>query len=255
MIYVDLVVFLDLFLDYIILIGTSIFLNRVTNLKKIFLSSVIGTIPLIFLFSNISKILLLVINILFSFIMSIIAFNYKNIIYTIKNVIYMYFISIFLAGSIYYLNVNFFPDINNYLLYTTIMLIISPIITYIYIKILKKNKSNNSNYYLMDIYFINKPKLTLNAFLDTGNKLIDPYTFNPIILVSKTIIDYEMDKPIMVPYNTIDSHGLIKCYKPYKIYIHDYGYLNRVLVGIIDHVDINGANAIISEKALERIMK
>ena len=56
MIYVDLLVIEDLILNYVIIISTGILLNRITRFKKVFLSSVIGTIPLILLFVNINSI-------------------------------------------------------------------------------------------------------------------------------------------------------------------------------------------------------
>ena len=43
MVYVDLLVIQDLIYNYVILLGISLLLTRITNLKKIFLSSVIGT--------------------------------------------------------------------------------------------------------------------------------------------------------------------------------------------------------------------
>ena len=253
MIYVDLLVFEDLFLNYVIIISTSILLNRITILKKIFLSSVIGTIPLIFLFLNINSIYVFLLNMFFSLVMSIIAFEYRDIIYTIKNTIYMYFISIFLAGSIYLFNTNFLPKINSYFLNFIILVILSPIITYVYIKILKKLKNNYSNYYTIDIYLKDKPKITLNAFLDTGNKLVEPYTHKPIILVSRNDIDITNEKKILVPYNTIDNHSLLTCIFPNKIFIHKIGYCKKCLIGIIDKVGIEGANCILNQKILERI--
>ena len=253
MVYVDLLVIEDLFLNYIVLLGTGLLLNRITNFKKMFLSSVIGLIPLIFLFTNINKITVFIINFLFSIPMSLISFNYKNILYTIKNIIYMYSISIFLAGSLYFINTNFLPDINSYILNVIILLISSPIITYIYLKSLSKIKNINSNYYLIDIYLKDKPKITLNGYLDTGNKLIDPYTFKPIILVSKKIINYYPHKYIFVPYNTIDSEGIIKCFKPEKIYIDKVGYRTKVLIGLIDSVNIEGTDCILNQKLIERI--
>ena len=133
MVYIDLLVIQDLVYNYVILLGVSLLLTRITNLKKIFLSSVIGTIPLIFLFLNISNQLNLIISFIFSLIMSIIAFSYKDIIYTIKNVFYMHTTSIFIAGSINLINVNILPTINNHLLNVLILILISPIITIIYI--------------------------------------------------------------------------------------------------------------------------
>jgi len=94
MVYVDLLVIQDLIYNYVILLGISLLLTRITNLKKIFLSSVIGTIPLIFLCLDINNNLNFLISLIFSIIMSLITFSYKDIIYTIKNVIYMYLISI-----------------------------------------------------------------------------------------------------------------------------------------------------------------
>ena len=253
MIYVDVLVFEDLFLNYVIVLSTGILLNRITKLKKVFLSSVIGTIPLIFLFLNINSIHIFLINFIFSFIMSIIAFKYQDIIYTLKNVIYMYFISIFLAGTIYLINSSFFPKINNYLLNSIILILLSPIITFIYIKVIKKLKTNYSNYYIVDIYLKDKPKITLNAFLDTGNKLIDPYTHKPIILVSKNNIDITNEKTLLVPYNTIDNHSLLTCIIPNKLFIHKIGYCRKCLIGIIDRVGIEGANCILNQEVLERI--
>ena len=112
MVYVDILVIEDLIINYIILVGTGILLNRIMKFRKIFLSSVMGTIPLIFLFMDINMIFMNVIIIFFAFLMVIISFGYKDIIYTIKNIIYMYFISIFLAGSIYLINTNYLSFYN-----------------------------------------------------------------------------------------------------------------------------------------------
>lgn len=185
--------------------------------------------------------------------MSLISFGFIDIIYTIKNTIYMYFLSIFLAGSIYLINTNYLPQINSYILNVIILIIISPIITYIYIKSINKIKINYSNYYQIDIYLKDKPKITITAYLDTGNKLKDPYTGKPIILVSKKIITKETGKTILVPYNTIDNHSLLKCFSPEKIYIHKVGERKKVLIGIIDEVGIEGADCILNQKLLERI--
>ena len=188
MIYVDLLVIQDLLMNYIILITTGILLNRITKFKKIFLSSVIGTIPLILLFINTSKLIVFVINFFFSIIMSIISYKYKDIIYTLKNTFYMYLNSIFVAGSLYFINTNFLPQMNSYFLNTIILTLLSPLITYVYLKSISNLKINYSNYYKVDIYLKDKPKVTINTFLDTGNLLKDPYSHKPIVLVNKNVI-------------------------------------------------------------------
>ena len=251
--YIELIVIEDFFINYLVMLAVGILLNRKIIIKKIILSSAIGTIPIIFLFSNLNQLFIIIINFLFSIIMAITSFNYKNIIYTIKNIIYMYLASIFFAGSLYLINTSVLPKINSQILYLIITLSISPIITYIYIKSSLKVKINNSNYYKIDIYLKDKPKITINTFLDTGNKLIDPYTGNAIILIDKKIIDIKNEKIILVPYYTIDNHSLIKCFHPEKIYIYDVGYRKNVLIGLIDEVRIEDANGILNQKLLERI--
>ena len=253
MVYIDLLVIQDLIYNYVILLGVSILLTRITNIKKIFLSSVIGTIPLIFLFLNISNQLIFFISFIFSIIMSLITFSYKDILYTLKNIFYMYTTSIFIAGSIYLINVNLLPTINNYLLNVIILIIISPIITYIYIKSISKFKNNYSNYYKVDIYLKEEERLTITAFLDTGNKLIDPYKRRPIILINKSLINEKKQKIILVPYNTVNNSDLLKCIVPKKIYIHNIGYRNNFLIGLMDEVNIEGVDCILNQKLLERI--
>lgn len=250
MIYVDLLLIEDLLLNYIILFGTGILLNRIIDLRKIFFSSVIGVIPVFFLFINFNKILLFALLFIFAIIMSLFSFGYKDIIYLIHNIIYMYFISVFLAGTIYLINTNFLPRMNSYLLNTFILIFISLITTYVYVKSLKKIKLDNSNYYKIDIYLKDKPKITIMSFLDTGNKLIDPYSNKPIILISKKVINIVNEKALLVPYNTIDSQGLLTCFSPEKIYIHKIGYRKKLLIGIIDEIGIEGADCILNQKLI-----
>ncbi len=185
--------------------------------------------------------------------MAITAYNYKNLIYTIKNIIYMYFISIFLAGSIYLINTSFFPHVSNQALSLIILVTLSPIISFIYIKNIKKIRVISSNYYKASIYLKDKPKIDLIMYLDTGNILFDPYNHKPIILVSKKIISKEPSKFILVPYNTIDSHNLLKCFSPNKFFIEGIGFIKDVLIGLIDDVKIDGADGILNVSILERM--
>lgn len=253
MVYIDLLVIQDLVYNYVILMGVSILLTRITNFRKIFLSSVVGTIPLIFLFLNISNQLNFIISFIFSIIMSLIAFSYKDIIYTIKNIFYMHTISIFIAGSIHLLNVNLLPTINNHLLNVIILIVISPIITLTYVKSINKFKNHYSNYYKVDIYLKESEIVTVTAFLDTGNKLIDPYKRRPIILINKNLINIGKQKIILVPYNTVNNSDLLKCIIPKKIFIHTLGYRDNFLIGLIDEVNIEGVDCILNSKLLERI--
>ena len=252
--YVELIVITDVFMNYLVITTTGLILNRISEFKKIFLSSVIGAIPLILLCTNIKPIIYHTTNIIFAFIMSIISFKYKDILYTIKNVIYMYFVSVFLAGSIYLVNETFLPNINNQILSLIIMLIISPIITTTYNLSLHKLKTINSNYYKLDIYLKDGNVLTVSAYLDTGNKLVSPYSNTPIILLNKQIIEEYIPKNIiLVPCNTISGNSMLPCFYPEKIYIYGLGFFEKVLIGLTSEFGIEGIDCLLNYKLLERI--
>ena len=165
----------------------------------------------------------------------------------------MYFISLFISGGIYLINTNFFPELDNSFISFIILITISPIITYTYLKSIKNIKTLNSNYYQVDIYLKDKPIITLNAYLDTGNKLFSPYNGKPIILIAQKSITYNPSKTILVPYHTINSRSMLKCFSPEKIYIHNVGVRKRVLIALINEVPIENAQCILNERLLERI--
>ena len=253
MVYIELLILEELIYNYIIILTVSIILNRITTIKKILLSSIISSISIIVIFYNIPNIIIMLVSFISSIIMSIISFSYKDIIYTLKNVFYMYTSAIFFAGFIYLINTTIFHNIDNYLFKVLFLLIASPIITYIYVKSIRQLKTNYSNYYKIDIYIDKENIITITSFLDTGNKLIDPYKHRPIILLKQSLIKKNIDKVLLVPYKTVSGESLLKCISPQKIYIHNIGYRSKVLIGLVDEISIEGADCILHQNLLERI--
>ena len=235
-IYIDLFFLLNLIMDCIIIISTSILLKRKTSTIRIILSSLLGGISSLLLFSNINKILLEVISII---LMVLIAFGYNKIRYIIKNIIYVYLLSTLLGGIIYLFNIKVS---NNVFLTYLIIIIISIEVLILYIKEIKKMKNIYNNYYKVDIYFKDKEKISVIGFVDTGNNLYDPYKKRPIIILSKKYI--RDDNYILVPYYTTNGEGLLKCIKPDIIFIEGIGYKGNILIGfsdspkLIDGVDV-----------------
>ena len=145
MVYIELLFLEDLVYNYVILLITSIILFRIASIKRLIISSMLGSTSLVIFNYNVQGIYVIIILILFSFVMSIVAFSYKDIIYTLKNVFYMYISSIFIAGFIYLLNIHLFSHINNNIFKITALILISPIITIIYLKSINKLKNTYSN--------------------------------------------------------------------------------------------------------------
>ena len=252
MIYIELLLLEDLVYNYITILIVSIILTRITSIKKIILASILGSISLILIPCHVSGIVTIFVSLIFSTLMSIIAFSYKDILYTIKNILYMYISTIFIAGFIYLLNTHIFYNINNYLFKVITLILISPLITYIYLKSITKLKNNYSNYYQVDIYIDEDNIIKVTGFLDTGNKLYDPYKQRPIILIKKSLMK-KTKKILLVPYKTVNNEALLECIIPKKIYIQNVGYKNKLLLGLVDEINIEGAECILHQKLLERI--
>ena len=208
------------------------------------LSSLIGGISSLVLFTSLNKIVIEIVSIV---IMVLISFGYKGIRYLINNILYMYILSTLLGGIIYLFNIKVS---NSMFLTYLIIIVISIEIMILYIKENKKMRSIYNNYYKVDIYFKDREKLSLIGFVDTGNNLYDPYKKRPVIIVHNKYI--KEDKYILVPYHTINGNGLLKCIKPDIIFIDGIGYKGNVLIGFSDSFNFGDGVDVILHKDIMR---
>ena len=105
-VYIDVVIMLNFLIDLILILSVAIVLRRKTNIKKLIMSSIIGSLSLCLLFLIKSNITLLLVKVISSIVMVVIAFNFRDIKYTLKNVLYLYISSSFLGGVLYMLNLE-----------------------------------------------------------------------------------------------------------------------------------------------------
>lgn len=238
--YIDLFFIFNVIMDYIIIMSTNILLKRRTSYIRMILSSLIGGISSLVLFTSLNKIVIEIVSIV---IMVLISFGYKGIRYLINNILYMYILSTLLGGIIYLFNIKVS---NSMFLTYLIIIVISIEIMILYIKENKKMRSIYNNNYKVDIYFKDREKLSLIGFVDTGNNLYDPYKKRPVIIVHNKYI--KEDKYILVPYHTINGNGLLKCIKPDIIFIDGIGYKGNVLIGFSDSFNFGDGVDVILHK-------
>lgn len=223
-VYIDLYFIINYIIDISLLIGTAKLLKINTNKYRYLLGSLVGSTSILLLFIKVNNNLLLVIKLLISILMIISTFGFRNII---KNTFYFYILSIIVGGTMYLLDLNFDYTNKAYYFNYLVLIILSPIIIYIFIKDFIQNKISNMNKYLVQIQY-NDEEYKTYGLIDTGNCLKDPYKKRSIILVDYKI---DIDKPILVPFNALNSTGIIKCFKPDKLIINDKEY-NDLLIGV-----------------------
>ena len=247
-IYIDVVLFINFSFDLLILLTTSVVLKRNAKFYKLLLGAFVGSLSILFLFIKITNLQLFLLKIFISLLMLLISFGYKNIKYFLKNMLFLYTISIILGGFLYFLSITFSYHNEGLVFYFKglsinyiFLFISSPIILYIYIKETKLFKQIHNNIYKVKLEIENKT-YELNGFMDTGNNLIDPYFYKPIILINKKI---NSKKNIIVPCSVILGQGTLKCVKGKLI------YKNRtydVYVGTSFKIDIDGVDCLLNNK-------
>ncbi|MCM1371330.1 MAG: sigma-E processing peptidase SpoIIGA [Clostridium sp.] len=258
-IYIDLVLFINFFLDFLLLLSVSIVLKRNTKIYKVMIASFIGSLSILFLFIKINSIELFLLKILISVLMILISFGFKNIKYFLKNFLFLYINSIILGGFIYFLNIQFSYKNNGLVFYHNglsiniiFLLITSPIIIYLYVKQIKSLKNNYSNYYNLTLYLKNK-KIKCTGFLDTGNHLKSPYSNKPVVIINEKILkDCNLPPPILIPINTVSGKSLLNSIKIKKVIIDGIGTLNNVIFALSkNNININGVDCIINLEIME----
>ena len=240
-IYVDLVFLINLIMDFYILSGVKFLLKLETKLVRIILGSLVGSFSLFLLFFHLSTLSLNLFKIIISILMILVTFGkYKFF----NRLFYLYVVSIFIGGSIYLINYSLGYEVsgllfinNGYSINLLILLIISPIIIYLYVKEFLKLKHKLNTTYNVTIK-IKKKEINVEGFLDTGNKLIDPYFRRPIVLLSKKYIDLRGKKILYVPFSSLNNNGLIKCIIPEYILIDNKKY-DSVLIGISENLSFD----------------
>lgn len=256
-IYLDLVFFINFMFDLLLLLTVKIVLKRKVKWYRVLLGSFIGALSIFFLFIKLNPITLFLLKIVISLLMIIVTFGVKSKNDFFKNILYLYFISIILGGFLYYLNLEFSYDNvglvffhNGFSINFILLMILSPIILYLYIKQDRDLKVIKNYYYQIEIYYKNTKK-EYSAYLDTGNKLYDPYFHKPVILVYDTNFP-KIDNPIYIPYQTLEHSGLLECIKVDKIVLDDGRTIQKPLVAFSkEKLKIEGVNVLLHKDYLE----
>lgn len=238
-VYLDIIFLINFIFDFISILGTSIILKRNTKLIRILIGSILGEITILTLFIRFNPIELILFKIIISILINYIVFSYHDIRYFFTNLYYFYLIELLLGGFLYIFN-------NRNIL---IELLLGVLFILLFVKSIKKLR-NNHNKYLSIKLDINNNTYKFNAFLDTGNRLKDPYLNSPIILINNK---FNLEGDILVPYNTCNHHGLLKCLKGSNLYVNNKKINKNFLIGLTNDINLDGVDCIFNEELMEAL--
>ena len=225
-VYLDLVFFMNFGFDFLLLLTVNLVLKRNRKLPSILLGSAIGALSIFFLFLPLNSVTLFLLKILVSFLM-------------IWTTFYLYFISILLGGFLYYLNLEFSYQNqgliffhNGFSINFILLFILSPFILWCYLKQIKSFKTTYHAYYQVELIYLGKSYFH-TGYLDTGNKLYDPYKHRPVLLLYDPKLKLKKNtKLIYIPYEGLNHTGVIPCVVVEKVIIDGTIEKEKLLVGL-----------------------
>ena len=241
MIYIEEVFILDFLIDFYILYVCSMILKINVKKYRLFISSLFSSLSSLFVFNISNNYYLFLLKIIISFIMILISFGYSDYKTLIKNTIYFCLINYFLGGLLYYLRIS---KIINYKYF----LLLIPLFLKIYKYFIYNVKKTICYRYKVNIYLNNGKILYLNGYMDSGNNLIEPYSNRKVIIINKKVDE----NYYLVPYKTVDSYAMLKCFNPKKVFIEGLGERNDVSIGVVNK-KFNGFNCLLNYKLMEEI--
>lgn len=256
-IYLDLVLLLNFILDFMLLISTGLILKRKINIKFITISSLIGSLSILVLFMEVNSLELFVLKIFLSIIMLLVAFPKLNFKYIIYNFCIFYIVSIFLGGTLYMLNISLSYKNNGLIFFNNglsinfiVLLILSPIILYLYIKEQKLIKNKYNNYYYSKIYIDNNV-VGATGYIDSGNNLT--FKGKPVILINRNKVNFLGDNYRVIPYKVVNKILMLKIYLCDKLIINNKIFKNIYLGISEDDINIDGVEVLLNNKLMEEL--
>lgn len=256
-IYVDVLISVNLFINYFLLLSVAKILNLKPSRKRLILSSFVGALySLIILLPTINGIFSLIIKLIMSVSIVFFAFEWASFRLFLKITATFYGINFLFGGIIFCLWYFFMPNvifINNNMIYlnlSPLFLVTATFFSYLVIRLLSKinGRQDNLNLECDVLIKFNEKAVILKAKIDTGNTLREPFSDLPVVVAQYKFIEKIVPEPIkkhffvlnasssaekvsydvqklknfrLIPYKTISGTGLLPAFKPTYIKIQN----------------------------------
>ncbi|MDP4119908.1 MAG: sigma-E processing peptidase SpoIIGA [Bacillota bacterium] len=277
-IYVDVLVCVNMFINYFILLSVAKFRKIEYKFRRLILASLFGAFcALIILLPPISSFLNCIYNIVTALIIILIAFKKTNLKAYLKNAATFYLVSFAFCGLMLGVWFCFTPKnmmVKNNVVYFNIspmILVITTLICYFALKIITRitgksmpkklickvsvlNRGNNSDF---------------SAKLDTGNSLYEPFSHSPVIVtdidIVKNIIPKEIQNYLfatvggqntetnlrLVPFSSVGGEGVLPAFRPEQISIDGKLCHQEIYIAVCKEGVLNGEfKALLNEDLL-----
>lgn len=214
-IYLDIILFENLCMNYIILFATGIVMKRNIKHTKIIIASLIGSVYAIIIYLNITKLASnIIMKIILSIIMVWLSFAEPKFKILLRDVLMFYLISFVFGGCSFALIYFISPEnvkINNGVLvglYPIKVTLLAGVVAFIIIQIafrITKNKLSTTDMMCVVEVEINNRKKRIKTLVDSGNMLKDPINGYPVIVVEENAIEDILPKELIKAVKSVQG--------------------------------------------------
>ncbi len=237
-VYVDVLIAINIFVNYFLLLSVRGILKLNVKRYRIFLGALTGGIySLVIFLPQIPKILTLLMNLTASLAIVLISFGQKRPKPLLKTFLVFFSVNFAFAGLMLAVWLLLKPDgmiYNNSIVYFNIdikaLIILTVVCYFVLTLIFRLSKRSAPDNKIYSVTLVNGGKsVTVNALLDTGNTLRDCFTGKPVIIAESGVISKLFDSQILdffqsgtvpdgegknrirlIPVNTVSEKGALR---------------------------------------------
>lgn len=280
-VYVDILIFLNLFVNFFILKITAALCKDTGRISRTILGSAIGALFSLYIFLPQSNALTeMIFRLAVSGVVIIVSFKFDSLKSFLRRISVFFAVSFLYAGFMLGVWFVFKPQnlaVNNGIVYVNIspvLLILTTLAGYVIISVIRylSNKEAPFGNRCGLTIEANENIIKITALVDTGNSLTDIITKKPVIIIEKGVAEKllkEIPTPEnfdtyynkntydfrIIPYSTVGGTGLLTAFTPKNITAESNGEkipLNNVLIAISNEKLGEDYKAIVGPTALKK---
>lgn len=256
-IYADILVLINTYVNYFVLLATCAFLRTPRRFLRLFLGAAVGGVcSLVILLPQKNELISMLCQLSIAVLIIFITFGFDYLHIFLKRLASFFLVSFLFSGSVYFIYQIFKPNrliINNSVIYfdiSTIELILGSAAIYaviIVVRTLNGGFAKNDRKKVKMTIEHNGKRVEFSCLIDTGNMLRDAFTDMPVAVVDSSVsrclmIDLnnlsedtiKQNKLRYIPYNTVGNEGLMPVFKPDCVLL-DGRRVDNLLIGVSSH--------------------
>ena len=221
-VYVDILILINFYIDYLIIKISLMILKRKVKTFRVLISVFFASLTSLIIFLPQNIVIELIFKFITAFIISLILRGFNEFIklsFTLLIVASAFNGLFLLLGNTLFKTQIVTVNGCTYIDISLLTFGISTTVIYLILRFVGRFFATSSNENFTVKIINNNETVEFNGFSDSGNKLTDYLTGKPIIICPENDKTKELKTKRLIPYNTIDSNGLIKLVKVEKVEI------------------------------------